>query len=191
MPQDEAEASADGVEKHASDDELLGDIVSLDVAVPTPIIGLLPLALGGVVLFGGFQYGYSSQLKSYAEEEKNVGKGKKWARQPGSMKYELLAAHQSRPGWSPQGVALRALGLGTLAACGSFALGTAGVFWYFGVKNAQEFSNKMRKVIPPKYEALSSIVRPPLQRLKVILTSTIGYDSSDTENEIQSTQKSP
>ena len=134
--------------------------------------------MGGTILLAGANMGYLRQMDQYEAEEAKWGKGKdKWGRQ---VPRELRGVPHD---WSPQKVAVRALGIGTLVAVGTFAVGTAATFWYFDVDSAQGFSDRMREVIPPKFEAMQAAVRPPLDALKRGLGGLLGGGASRATDE--------
>ena len=83
--------------------------------------------------------------------------------------------------WSPHRVALRALGIGTALAVGTFAVGTAATFWYLEVDSAQGFTDKMNKIIPPKFQAIQGVVRPPLEKIKELFQGRAAESGSDAE----------
>ncbi len=85
------------------------------------------------------------------------------------------------PNWSPHRVAVRALGIGTAIAVGTFAVGTAATFWYLDVDSAQGFTNKMNEIIPPKFKAIQGVVRPPLEKIKELLRGGIGGSGEDAD----------
>ena len=94
------------------------------------------------------------------------------------------------PNWSPHRVAVRALGIGTALAVGTFTLGTAATFWYLEVDTAQGFSDKMNEVIPPKFKAIQRTVRPPLEKLKEMFQGVIGSgDCGDGGSGLETKEK--
>ena len=76
-----------------------------------PVVKLSPLILGGVVLTGGFAAGCRRQMQSYSDEDKGFRRGPRRAH---NFRMDLPHDHPKRfdPHWSPQRVAIRALGLG-------------------------------------------------------------------------------
>ena len=143
-----------------------------------PFVQLSPFVAGGIACLLGAKIGYGRQVRLYEVEELQWGERKdKWGRKvmassaTSSSKKQVIDMPKN---WSPHNVALRALGIGTLVACGSFALGTAATFWYFDVSNAQDFSHQMKIIIPPKFQAIQNVVRGPLESLKNGLGSLFG-----------------
>jgi hypothetical protein len=128
-----------------------------------PLVKLSPFFAGGMALLLGAKAGYGRQLDRYEVEETRWGEKKdKWGR-------KVMAPRdvsEMPKNWSPHNVAIRALGIGTMVAVGSFALGTGVTFWYFDVESPQEFSEKMKTIIPPKFQAIQKVVRPSLESLK-------------------------
>ena len=128
-----------------------------------PLVKVSPFVAGGLALLLGAKAGYGRQVEKYELEEIKWGEKKdKWGR-------KVMAPRQVTDmpkNWSPHTIAMKAFGIGTMVCVGSFALGTAATFWYFEVDSPQEFSEKMKIVIPPKFKAIQNAVRPPLESIK-------------------------
>jgi hypothetical protein len=144
-----------------------------------PLVKSSPFIASGLALLLGAKIGYGRQVAKYEIEESKWGEKKdKWGR-------KVMVPRQVTDmpkHWSPHSVAVRALGLGTMVACGSFALGTGLTFWYFDVDSPQEFSEKMKVVIPPKFKYIQDSVRPSLESLKSGLGSLFGQKSEGKKN---------
>ena len=142
----------------------------------SPFIKASPFIAAGLALLLGAKAGYGRQIVKYELEETKWGEKKdKWGRKV-MVKRDVVDMPKH---WSPHNVAIRALGLGTMVAVGSFALGTGLTFWYFDVDNAQQFSEKMKIVIPPKFKAIQDVVRGPLESMK----SGLGWTFSSKSKE--------
>ena len=93
-----------------------GPLAELEARAPVPaldhpLVKLAPFAVGGTIPLAGANMGYLRQMDQYEAEEAKWGKGKdKWGRQ---VPRELRGVPHD---WSPQKVAVRALGIGTLVA---------------------------------------------------------------------------
>jgi hypothetical protein len=145
----------------------------------SPIVKVSPFIAGGLALLLGAKAGYGRQLDKYELEEIKWGEKKdKWGRKVMAPRPVMDVPKN----WSPHNVAMKALGIGTMVALGSFALGTAATFWYYEVDTPQEFSEKMRVVIPPKFKAMQEVVRPPLEGLKDGLGYMFGTKKKDNNS---------
>ena len=157
-----------------------------------PFVQLSPFVAGGIACLLGAKIGYGRQVRLYEVEELQWGERKdKWGRKvmASSATSSKKQVFDMPKNWSPHNVAMRALGIGTLVACGSCALGTAATFWYFDVSTAQEFSHKMKIVIPPKFQALQNVVRGPLESFKNGLGSLFGTKESSVKEEQEQEQE--
>lgn len=176
-----------------------------------PLLKIAPFAVGGGVLLAGARIGYMRQMHEYEMEEgeakrpKGSHTGRQRASKWGNARQRRnLLQHSSQapglssnygkrvqvdPNWSPHRVAVRALAIGTMAAVGTFAVGTAATFWYLDVKSIQGFSDKMGEIIPHKFRAIQGVVRPPLEKVKGFFNDLLnggmtsgGRDSSDSRD---------
>lgn len=137
----------------------------------TPVMVGLAAACGGI--FGvGFRYGVHGAKKVDPDPAVKCGSGAAAASRSVASGAQRAAAAAPT---APATLAVRALGIATVISTSAFALGCIGVSKYLEVSSLQEFSDKMREIVPGFGNRVRKAVR--IDEVKEGLDATFGSEA--------------